>query len=127
MCSNFAVFIQTTDMDARKLPQIGYNFLVGGDGRVYEGRGWDYIGEHTLKYNYNSICIAFIGNFTRSKPTQKLLRAGQLLLAEGVRLKKLSPNYEIFGQRQLNATQSPGENLFKIIQTWPHFANRTVL
>lgn len=119
--------MQTIDMDTHKWPQLGYNFLVGGDGRVYEGRGWDYIGAHTPEYNNNSIGIAFIGNFNQSMPKPALLRAGQLLLAEGVRLKKLSPNYEIFGQSQLIATHSPGKNLYNVIKTWSHFANRTVL
>lgn len=27
---------------------IGYNFLVGGDGRAYEGQGWDKVGAHTI-------------------------------------------------------------------------------
>lgn len=108
-------------MDDLDWSQVGYNFLVGGDGRVYEGRGWDYVGAHTFKYNRISICIAFIGNFDRNMPTQAQLRAGQLLMAEGVRLEKLSPNYQIYGHRQLIATQSPGDNLFNIIKTWPHF------
>jgi hypothetical protein len=30
---------------------IGYSFLVGGDGNVYEGRGWDEIGAHTGGFN----------------------------------------------------------------------------
>lgn len=108
-------------MDDLHWGQVGYNFLVGGDGRVYEGRGWNYIGAHTIKYNSISIGIAFIGNFDHNMPTAAQLRAGQLLMAEGVRLKKLSPNYEVYAHRQLISTQSPGDNLFKIIKTWPHF------
>ena len=30
---------------------IGYSFLVGGDGNIYEGRGWDEIGAHTGGFN----------------------------------------------------------------------------
>lgn len=114
--------IQAYHMDTLDWAQVGYNFLVGGDGRVYVGRGWDYKGAHTIKYNSISIGIAFIGNFDQSTPTEAQLRAGQLLVAQGVRLNKLSPNYQIYGHRQLIATQSPGDNLYKIIKTWPHFA-----
>lgn len=32
---------------------IGYSFMIGGNGEVFEGRGWDRTGGHTL--NYNSI------------------------------------------------------------------------
>lgn len=36
---------------------IGYNFLVGEDGNVYEGRGWTQVGAQTLNYNSKSIGI----------------------------------------------------------------------
>lgn len=29
---------------------IGYSFLVGQDGNVYEGRGWHHVGAHTQGY-----------------------------------------------------------------------------
>lgn len=41
-----------------------FSFLIGGDGKVYEGRGWHKEGAHTYRYNKNSIGIAFIGTFT---------------------------------------------------------------
>lgn len=34
---------------------IGYNFLVGEDGSVYEGRGWTTVGAHCYGYNSRSI------------------------------------------------------------------------
>ena len=34
---------------------IGYNFVVGEDGNVYEGRGWNSVGAHTYGYNNRSI------------------------------------------------------------------------
>jgi N-acetylmuramoyl-L-alanine amidase len=34
---------------------IGYNFLIGEDGNVYEGRGWDEVGDHTFGYNFASL------------------------------------------------------------------------
>ena len=46
---------------------IGYNFLVGEDGRAYEGRGWTRVGAHAAGCNSRSIGIAIIGDFT-SKP-----------------------------------------------------------
>lgn len=112
-------------MDILDWEQVGYNFMVGGDGRVYVGRGWDFIGAHTIKYNRSSIGIAFIGSFDKINATELQLRACQLLLAEGVRLKKLTPDYKIYGHRQLLATQSPGDKLYNIIKTWPHFAKTT--
>ncbi|ESP01543.1 hypothetical protein LOTGIDRAFT_172642, partial [Lottia gigantea] len=36
-------------------PDIGYTFVIGEDGNVYEARGWDIIGAHTYNYNYNGL------------------------------------------------------------------------
>uniref|UniRef100_A0A034VF87 Peptidoglycan-recognition protein LF n=1 Tax=Bactrocera dorsalis TaxID=27457 RepID=A0A034VF87_BACDO len=101
---------------------IGYNFLIGGDGLVYEGRGWYNQGAHTTGYNGNSICIAFIGTFNVEVPTEKDLKAAQLLIDEGVRLGVLTGNYRLYGARQLTATESPGKALYSIIMKWPHWS-----
>lgn len=102
---------------------IGYNFLVGGDGNVYEGRGWDKHGAHTLRFNNRSIGLAFIGNFMTVAPPRNQMVAAQLLLEEGVRLNKLTPSYKVFGHKQVIASESPGAVLMNIIKTtWAHWA-----
>lgn len=100
---------------------IGYNFLVGGDGNAYEGIGWKKQGAHTYRHN-KSICIAFIGDFSKQKPTDGQLEAAQKLIQIGVDGKFLSKNYRLFGHRQLIATESPGKKLYTIIVTWPHWS-----
>lgn len=67
-------------MNTRGWDDIGYNFLVGGDGNVYEGRDWDRLGAHTLGYNVRSIGIAFIGTFIEVKPPEHQLIAAQQLI-----------------------------------------------
>jgi N-acetylmuramoyl-L-alanine amidase len=42
---------------------IAFNFLIGDDGNVYEGRGWEVTGQHTPSFNEKSLGFAFIGNF----------------------------------------------------------------
>ncbi|XP_022213809.2 peptidoglycan-recognition protein LC isoform X2 [Drosophila obscura] len=121
VCSYRARVTQSYHMDSFDWDQVGYNFMVGGDGRVYEGRGWDIQGAHSLRHNVDSIGITFLGSFEKIKPTMAQLRACQLLIEEGVRLKKLKPDYKLYGHRQLVATRSPGDEVYKIIQTWPHW------
>ena len=63
--------LQTQDSS---LDDIPYNFLIGGDGNVYEGRGFNYTGQHThnlesTEYNSIGICIAFIGNYQSVAPS----------------------------------------------------------
>lgn len=113
--------IQTFHVGSRGFDDIGYNFLVGGDGAVYIGRGWDKQGAHTLHYNEKSICIAFIGNFNEYEPTEEQLCAARKLIEEGVKLKKLPTTYVLYGHKQLTLSDSPGKLLFNIIKTWNHW------
>jgi N-acetylmuramoyl-L-alanine amidase len=46
-CTLRTRLIQTFHIESRHWSDIGYNFLVGGDGNVYDGRGWDQEGAHT--------------------------------------------------------------------------------
>ncbi|KAH8302027.1 hypothetical protein KR044_001956 [Drosophila immigrans] len=126
VCAARVRVVQGFHMDGWSWDHIGYNFLIGGDGLVYEGRGWDSQGAHTLGYNIDSIGISFIGTFIKIWPTERQLLACKLLIEEGVRLKKLVPDYKLYGHRQLSATESPGEILYGIIQKWPHWTNKTL-
>ena len=63
---------------------IGYSFLIGGDGVVYEGRGWGKEGAHTKCYNRNAIGISFIGNFQDNNPSAAMIKAAQDLIKCGI-------------------------------------------
>lgn len=49
-----------------------YSFAVGGDGLVYEGRGFNVVGAHAPLYNNKSIGICLIGDW-QGKSSCKLL------------------------------------------------------
>lgn len=102
---------------------IAYNFLIGVNGHIYYGRGWNVEGEHTAGFNSNSLCIAMIGTFDTIVPSSKQLDAAQKLVAEGIHFKKLANNYRLYGQRQLiSNTTSPGQKLYEILmKTWDHW------
>lgn len=102
----------------------GYNFLVGGDGAIYVGRGWDILGAHTKGFNTGSICFAFIGTFNKIQPPKRQLVAVQKMIVEGVKLGKVTADYNLYGHRQLISTQSPGQALYEILQTWDHWTNK---
>ncbi|KAG2469504.1 PGSC2 protein, partial [Polypterus senegalus] len=55
--------IQRLHMDTNGWNDIGYNFLIGQDGTVYEGRGWVIEGAHAKNYNNVALGIAVMGNF----------------------------------------------------------------
>ncbi|CAN7937003.1 unnamed protein product, partial [Ixodes hexagonus] len=104
---------------------ISYSFLIGGDGRVYEGRGWDRIGAHTLGYNNQSLAFAFIGDFSNHIPNRRMLIAAQRLIGCGIALGKIRPDYTLHGHRDANCRQCPGDAFYAFMRTClPHFGGR---
>ncbi|XP_070509843.1 peptidoglycan-recognition protein SD-like [Chironomus tepperi] len=106
----------------RNYSHIGYNFVICNNGDVYEGIGWDYEGVHTRGHNRINYGIAFNGNFNLELPNTNQVTAFFTLLKLGVELGKLTPDYKIFGARQFIQTDSPGEALYQMIQTWDHWS-----
>ncbi|KAG8224968.1 hypothetical protein J437_LFUL009705 [Ladona fulva] len=124
-CSRILRNVQNDHMNNRKpkFSDIGYTYLIGGDGKVYEGRGWDTQGAHAPNYNHRSIGISFIGNFQRSRPPSSQLRAAQDLIECAVEKGKLKRDYKLLGHRQTKATDCPGQALYDIIKTWPKWTS----
>ncbi|XP_063910256.1 peptidoglycan recognition protein-like [Zophobas morio] len=114
--------IQMYHIESRGWWDIGYNFLVGGDGKAYEGRGWKSEGAHTFRYNVRSIGIAFIGNFNTYKPPQRQIAACKHLIAKGVEMGYIEKDYILLGARQLHTTRSPGDKLYEEMKKWDHWA-----
>jgi len=103
------------------LPDIGYSFVAGGDGNVYEGRGWDATNMHTGFVRRCNIGISFIGNFVHDTPTNGQIEAVQELIKLGVRLGKIDKNYKLVAMNETYDTLSPGVVVYDIIKKWPHF------
>ncbi|XP_075392724.1 peptidoglycan recognition protein 1 [Tenrec ecaudatus] len=122
LCEQQARNVQQFHMRERTWCDVAYNFLIGEDGLVYEGRGWNIKGDHTGSiWNPISIGITFMGNYMERAPPARALRAAQNLLACGVARGALSPRYEVKGHRDVQQTLSPGDQLYAIIQTWPRY------
>ncbi|KAL1517475.1 hypothetical protein ABEB36_001238 [Hypothenemus hampei] len=113
--------IQTFHIESNGWYDIGYNFLVGGDGAAYEGRGWTIEGAHAAGWNYLSIGIALIGTFIKEPPSEIQMIACQKLIELGVEKGFIMANYTLFAARQLSGTESPGIAAFRLIETWPHW------
>ena len=106
-----------------KLSDIGYNFVVGGDGNVYEGRGWDVTSMHTGFVRFCNMAISLIGNFVQDLPTNFQINATLELIKLGVKLGKIDENYKLVPMNVTVRlpTLSPGKKLYEIMKTWPHF------
>ncbi|CAB3360563.1 Hypothetical predicted protein [Cloeon dipterum] len=120
-CSDIVRSYQDQHMDVNGWSDIGYNFIVGGDGNVYEGRSWDKVGAHAPGYNSQSIGICFIGTFTSSTPASSAINAAQQLIACGVGQGNVAGAYSLIGHRQAVTTECPGDALYAEIQGWPNW------
>ncbi|NXB99245.1 PGRP2 amidase, partial [Orthonyx spaldingii] len=121
-CARAMRDMQRFHQDTRGWDDIGYSFVVGSDGYLYEGRGWHWVGAHTKGHNTRGFGVAVVGDFTAALPdpdTLALVR--DELLACAVRRGHLRPDFSLRGHRQLVRTDCPGDALFQEIQSWPGF------
>uniref|UniRef100_A0A8C4WFC1 Peptidoglycan-recognition protein n=1 Tax=Gopherus evgoodei TaxID=1825980 RepID=A0A8C4WFC1_9SAUR len=112
-CSQLVRSIQNYHMDSNGWADIGYNFLIGEDGRVYEGRGWSTVGCQG-EINRRLLCPA------GRVPSAAALNIAQDLIQCAVNMGSLSSSYILKGHRNVKETESPGEALYVITQ-WPRF------
>ncbi|XP_074874014.1 peptidoglycan-recognition protein SC2-like [Carettochelys insculpta] len=120
-CSLQVKGIQNFHMDKRRYDDIAYNFLIGEDGRVYEGRGWTTRGGHTRNWNSKSLGFSFLGTFTNSLPNAAALNAAKHLIRCAVSRGFLSRTYRLKGHRNVGQTSCPGNALYQEIKKWPRF------
>lgn len=113
--------IQNFHMDDRGWNDIAYNYLIGEDGRVYEGRGWNSVGSHTLGWNDVSIAFSVMGNYTDHVPNDAAIAQIFGLMDCATSLKKLTPDFKMYGHRDVRPTSCPGEAFYKLIRTWKHY------
>lgn len=93
---------------------IGYHYLIGRDGRIYEGRRADRQGAHSRGVNNrNNLGISLIGNFDGQLPGRSQLDATQRFLVEQLKKYGLTRR-ALRGHREWSPTTCPGEAL----QSW---------
>ncbi|XP_060516218.1 peptidoglycan recognition protein 3-like [Cylas formicarius] len=125
-CKNRVKNIQSYHMNTKGWQDIGYNFLIGGDGSIFEGRGWGIHGAHLPSFNQRSIGICLIGSFQNNVPSSIQISALRSLISCGTDLGKIDQNYRLIGHRQGGSTDCPGNKLQEILKTMPHFEPRPV-
>ncbi|XP_055069944.2 N-acetylmuramoyl-L-alanine amidase isoform X1 [Misgurnus anguillicaudatus] len=122
MCSKNMRAMQQFHQKDRKWHDIGYSFVVGSDGYIYEGRGWMSQGAHTRGRNQVGYGVAFIGNYTSDLPSRYTLElVGHHLIKCGVKNGFLQENFTMLGHRQVVNTSCPGDFLYSEIKAWEHY------
>ncbi|XP_060081507.1 peptidoglycan-recognition protein SC2-like [Ylistrum balloti] len=96
---------------------IGYQYVIGGDGTVFEGRGWKYQGAHSPGYNTKSIGVCLLGNFTATLPSNDAATSLKNLHVCLQSINVLSPNNSVYGHRDIRQTECPGTEFYKTLKT----------
>uniref|UniRef100_A0A1Y9GZ03 Peptidoglycan recognition protein family domain-containing protein n=1 Tax=Anopheles dirus TaxID=7168 RepID=A0A1Y9GZ03_9DIPT len=117
VCSIKMRTLQDAAIAERSLRDIPSNFYMGGDGNVYEGRGW-----YTANaYANMSLALCFMGDYGRYEPNDLQLSALDHLLAYAEKEDLLTKDYKIVAHGQTRNTRSPGIKLYEKITKLPRW------
>lgn len=123
MCSFIVQWNQNRSIDELHKPDTSYNFFVGGDGNVYESRGWQFQND----FLDSSITISMIGNYVFDDLTEDMVTVTKELLEFGVNNSYLDKYYQILAHNQTKKTISPGPNVYKKIVKWSHYSSEIIV
>jgi hypothetical protein len=107
--------IQRLHMEEKGFADIGYQFLIGREGQLYEGRALNVRGAHTYGANYGSLGICLLGNFEEIQPAPVQLAVLKTFLSDMVTRYPLLTS--LAGHRDYNpgTTLCPGANLYALL------------
>lgn len=109
----------------REMDDIGPNYLIGGGGLVFEGRGANVKGAMVRSWNHKSISIMFLGDYTVDTADDEQMQRFKLLLERLQSQGVLTGSYDIFGKCQIDTqTYTPGPNLMMKIKDFPNWNSR---
>lgn len=125
-CSADMRAMQRFHQDGHGWDDIGYSYVAGSDGYIYEGRGWHWQGAHTLGHNSKGFGVSFIGDYSRSLPSSHAMALVRDKLAScAVHGGRLVHDFVLQGHRQVVNTACPGDAFYSEIKTWEHFGEVT--
>ncbi|GJQ65846.1 putative peptidoglycan-recognition protein [Trypoxylus dichotomus] len=120
-CEKMVRSLQNVHVNYNGRSDIGYNFLIGEDGNIYEGVGWNRAVTNIPLYDRDSLHIAVMGDYTSTLPNDKVLDAMKMLIQCAVSKGTIYANYQLLGHRQVESNDCPGWKLQQEIKKWPHW------
>jgi len=110
--------IQAYHIDSNGWCDIGYHFVVGHDGTVYQGRAsHEYTGAHVGGHNTDNVGVSYMGDFTSVTPSTAMYEAGGRIVGwltstYGIPLDRS----RVRGHREWGSTACPGNSLYPTLQ-----------
>lgn len=116
--------LQTHYQD-RGLSDIPWNFVIGDDDNIYEGRGFQYTGEvavqGTSTFDKEGVFIAFMGTFTNRDPSYEQISTFNAFLDNSVRRDMLRSNFTLFFEDQLTLAYPHAVGVLNVVEQRPEF------
>lgn len=120
-CTEYVKQVQN-DTWTRTGVHIPYNFLVGGDGKTYEGRGWKaQHGFPELPGRNDTIVVGIIGTYNDRRPEAVMYAEVKALLTESIRRFYLAPSYKLYGVVNGSQPENDGKALYVELQHFKHW------
>ncbi len=94
---------------------VGYHFLIGPDGKIFEGRPVGMVGAHSGGLtNVNNVGIAVHGNFDKGDQLAGAQRASLYKLIKAVyQAYSIPKTKKILGHRDLKQTSCPSDQIYR--------------
>lgn len=112
-----------------ELNDIPYNFLIGDDGSVFEGRGFKFQGQipgnHYSSFDEVGLLVAFIGTFVDVSPSPLQIEVFDAFMQQSVRRDLLARNYILLLADQLSLSRPPAKGIFEILEARNNFHEST--
>jgi hypothetical protein len=110
--------IQSFHQNVRGWCDIGYQFLVSRDGRLWEGRGATRLGAHVANANTGNVGISMMGTYTSTQPTATQLdRIAALVRGLHTQFGIAINTDRVKGHRNFGGTSCPGDALYAKLGT----------
>ena len=112
--------IQQFDIRHFNFSDIQYNYMIGENGVIYEGRGTYYVPTTAWGYNYRSISVSFIGTFQDRSPSGPAQMSAQVFFSHLVSTGTLHHNATVYGICQIRTPyrDNPGKPIMNTMKEW---------
>lgn len=116
-CASAVRSVQSNDMYNKGLEDISCSFVVGGDGTVYEGRGWDWATQYP-----DAMVLCVVGSFKSASVPGYQKDAILNFLTCAAKDAKMSSSYEVFALRDKDTkSTNPGDKLYSLVKSLPNY------
>lgn len=121
-CATVIREIHDFQVDGNGWPDISYHFLIGGDNRIYQGRGWGRQGQNVEGFNNQAINIGYVGRFTQDRPSAEAVALLESLITCGISQGALASNANVVAQCQVTRIVScSATTIFDWISEHPRY------